>query len=239
MPKFNQNRRICVTSLFFFIFVMGISVCGCMGAREDSFQFQMEENGREPDSMEISSVSPADIGQDISSSFQNEESREPDPAACCVVVHICGAVNHPGVYELPEGSRVVDAVRAGGGFLPEADQAACNLAAPVLDGCRIYIVTLEESSLAAGERREAGIYVENPGQAATEGGGRDAGDGKVNLNTADASALKTLPGIGDSRAAAIIAWREEHGQFKSTEDIMKVSGIKQAAFLKIKDKIKV
>lgn len=149
-------------------------------------------------------------------------------------VHVCGAVVCPGVYELPEGSRVMDAVEAGGGFLEEADPAACNLAQPVTDGCQIYILTTEESSRL--ERPEAGLCGIRQEAFAGNAG---ADDTKVNLNTADVSALKTLPGIGDSRAAAILAWREENGGFSCIEDIMKVSGIKQAAFEKIRDRITV
>lgn len=147
------------------------------------------------------------------------------------VVHICGAVKNPGVYELPEGSRIMDAVTAGGGFLETADQSACNLAEKVTDGCQIYIMTLEESSQ-TGQPPEAGIRQPSAGAQA-------AASGLVDLNTADAAALKTLPGIGDSRAEAIIAWREENGGFSCIEDIMKVSGIKEGAFRKIKERITV
>lgn len=168
-----------------------------------------------------------------------------DAAAGTIVVHICGAVKAPGVYELPGGSRVMDAVAAGGGFLEEADQSACNLAEKVTDGCQIYIMTREESSLAA-QPLAAGIQPASAGASAGGEAGAQSGatadtgggaDGKVDLNTADAAALKTLPGIGDSRAAAILAWREENGRFTCIEDIMKVSGIKQGAFDKIKDLI--
>ena len=147
-------------------------------------------------------------------------------------VHICGAVNAPGVYELPQDSRVVDAVAAGGGFAPDADPEACNLAQPVTDGCQIYIMTQEESALADRGGRNAGIQETEP-DAGTDG------TGLVNINTADAEQLKTLPGIGDSKAAAILAWREENGRFETIEDIMKVSGIKEGAFSKIRDRIRV
>ena len=139
----------------------------------------------------------------------------------------------------------MDAVAAGGGFLEEADQSACNLAEKVTDGCQIYIMTREESSLAA-QPLAAGIQPASAGASAGGEAGAQSGatadtggsaDGKVDLNTADAAALKTLPGIGDSRAAAILAWREENGRFTCIEDIMKVSGIKQGAFDKIKDLI--
>lgn len=163
------------------------------------------------------------------------------PKTC--VVHICGAVRKPGVYELPEGSRVMDAVDAGGGFVEEADPNACNLAEELVDGCQIYIMTKSESHEAQESARVAGIQPDSVPAGNAAGGKDDAAGqkdtGKVNLNLADAAMLKTLPGIGDSKAAAIISFREEHGGFSSIEDIMKVSGIKQAAFDKIKDKITV
>lgn len=160
-----------------------------------------------------------------------------DTALAGCIVHICGAVRSPGVYELPAGSRLIDAVNAGGGFLPEADQSACNLAAVVTDGCQIYIMTEEESHQEGNGLHTAGI--QEPQAQSRQALQEEAGEQKVNLNTADADSLKTLPGIGDSRAAAIIAFREEYGYFQRIEDIMKVSGIKQAAFDKIKDKITV
>lgn len=162
------------------------------------------------------------------------------------VVHICGAVQSPGVYKLPAGSRIIDAVEAGGGFLPEADDAACNLAQQVTDGCRIYIMTREESSLLKEQLPQAGLLTEAlPGAGITDAKAeafvseQPADKEKVNLNTADAALLQTLPGIGASRAADIIAWREANGRFDTIEDIMKVSGIKQAAFEKLKDRITV
>ena len=162
-----------------------------------------------------------------------------------LVVHICGAVSAPGVYELPAGSRIIDAVEAGGGFLPEADEACCNLAEEIVDGCQIYIMTKSESCADGQTEKKAGIQtspdsdmqmtdinVRSNSTTALE-------NGLVNLNTADVAALMTLPGIGESRAKAIISYREQHGAFAKIEDIMKISGIKQAAFSKIKDKITV
>ena len=98
-------------------------------------------------------------------------------------------------------------------------------------------MTREESALLAKDSRNAGVQ-------AAEGdiwpdGPQEGKSGLVNINTADEEQLKTLPGIGDSKAAAILAWREENGRFETIEDIMKVSGIKEGAFSKIKDKITV
>ena len=162
-----------------------------------------------------------------------------------LVVHICGAVSAPGVYELPAGSRIIDAVEAGGGFLPEAEEACCNLAEEIVDGCQIYIMTKSESCADGQTEKKAGIQTSPDGDMQTTDRNVRSNcapaleNGLVNLNTADVAALMTLPGIGESRAKAIISYREQHGAFAQIEDIMKISGIKQAAFSKIKDKITV
>lgn len=162
-----------------------------------------------------------------------------------LVVHICGAVSAPGVYELPAGSRIIDAVEAGGGFLPEADEACCNLAEEIVDGCQIYIMTKSESCADGQAEKKAGIQTSPDSDMQTtdrnvrSNSAPALDNGLVNLNTADVAALMTLPGIGESRAKAIISYREQQGAFTKIEDIMKISGIKQAAFSKIKDKITV
>lgn len=162
-----------------------------------------------------------------------------------LVVHICGAVSAPGVYELPAGSRIIDAVEAGGGFLPEADEACCNLAEEIVDGCQIYIMTKTESCADGQTEKKAGIQTSPDSDMQTtdrnvrSNSATALENGLVNLNTADVAALMTLPGIGESRAKAIISYREQQGAFAQIEDIMKISGIKQAAFSKIKDKITV
>lgn len=137
-------------------------------------------------------------------------------------VHICGAVEKPGVYELSDGSRIYQAVELAGGFLPEADESGLNLAALVSDGMKIQILTREEAETASGQ----------DGYALADGG-------KININTAGAEELMTLKGIGESRAREIIAYREKHGRFSKIEDIMQVPGIKDGAFQKIKDDITV
>ena len=179
------------------------------------------------------------------STDRTELSDAPAEKAPTLVVHICGAVSAPGVYELPAGSRIIDAVEAGGGFLPEADEACCNLAEEIVDGCQIYIMTKTESCSDGQTEKKAGIQTSPDGDMQTtdrnvrSNSAPALDSGLVNLNTADVAALMTLPGIGESRAKAIISYREQHGAFVKIEDIMKISGIKEAAFSKIKDKITV
>ncbi len=135
-------------------------------------------------------------------------------------VYVCGAVANPGVVEIPQGSRVEDALEAAGGFWAEAGREAVNLADWVSDGQKLYFP------------KEGEAVEESQAQS-------DSASGLVNINTADAAALCTLPGIGESRAQDIISYREANGGFQACEDIMKVSGIKTAAYEKIKDKITV
>ena len=135
-----------------------------------------------------------------------------------IYVHVCGAVLNPGVVEIPAGSRAQAAVDAAGGFAEAADTAYVNLAAPIADGEQLYIPTKEEAE----ELRK------NQAVAAS---------GMVNLNTADVKLLCTLPGIGESRAGDIIAYRQQNGGFTDTKEIMQVPGIKANTYDKIKDLI--
>ena len=151
--------------------------------------------------------------------------------AAGIYVYICGEVANPGVYELSEDSRIYEAVDAAGGFTENAARESINLASKVRDGMQITIYNKEEAaSLPAG------------GTSAGKNSGQDQMSGSsslVNLNTATKEELMTLKGIGESKAEDIIRYREKSGGFKKIEDIMKISGIKEAGFQKIKDSITV
>ena len=142
-----------------------------------------------------------------------------------VVVHVAGAVASPGLHELPPGSRVADAIAAAGGLTPQADASRINLAAPVSDGQRVYV-------LAVGEQEPA---------VAVGGGETTAGapSGPVNLNTADAEALDALPGIGPATAAAIIEHRGKVGAFTSVDQLLDVPGIGEAKLEALRDLVTV
>ena len=152
-----------------------------------------------------------------------------------VVVYVCGAVVNPGVYELSEGSRIDDAVIAAGGFSEDADRTYVNLAARLSDGSKLQIPTLSETSDEALAKEINSFDTEDNGFKP----GVSDGGGLININTASQTELATLPGIGEGIAGKIIKYRDENGSFKSIEDIMKVSGIKDKLFSKIKDKITV
>ncbi len=173
------------------------------------------------------SETAADGGADTdrSSALRDVVSETDQPM---IMVHVCGYVASPGVYELHEGARVYEAIDAAGGYVEEADQSYMNLAAELTDGMKIYVPGIGEEYTAGAS--ELSSYMPGSGTAETAAG-------KVNINTADAAALQTLPGIGPSRAADIIAYREKNGAFAGIEDIMKVPGIKNAAFAKLEDMI--
>lgn len=139
-----------------------------------------------------------------------------------ICVHIVGCVVNPGVYDVAEGSRIYEVVRLAGGFLPEADESYLNLASVVFDGQKIEVLSKEEAKTA------------KPFVSATE---TETSKKLININTATKEELMQLAGIGESRALSIISYREKYGGFKKISDIMKVSGIKEAAFEKIKDYI--
>ena len=140
-----------------------------------------------------------------------------------IFVHLLGAVARPGLYELREGARGVDAVAAAGGFAADADQAQLNLARPLTDGEQIVVPVI-------------GAPPPVTGSAGPVAGAKG---GKVDLNTADAAALDTLPGVGPSTAQRILDWRAENGRFTAVEDLLSVSGIGEKTFADLKDLVTV
>jgi competence protein ComEA len=134
-----------------------------------------------------------------------------------LLVHVAGAVVAPGVHEVADGARVIDAIDAAGGLAPMADVARINLAARVTDGERVYVP-------AVGEDPPPALV----GGGAAAGGGAGGTPGPVDLNAADAATLDSLPGVGPSTAAAIIEHRERIGGFTSVEQLLDVRGIGEA-----------
>lgn len=171
-------------------------------------------------------------------------------------IHICGAVERPGVYELPVGSRIYEAVEEAGGFTQEAADDYLNLAYRLEDGWKIEIPARKSLELESeGTEKEKGgedaeykaavisgiapdTGFRTGAVAGTEEGmAGEADDGLVDINTAAKEELLTLPGVGESRAQSIISYREKNGGFSRIEDIMRVEGIKEGMFAKMKDKI--
>lgn len=149
-----------------------------------------------------------------------------------IYVYICGAVNNPGVYELPFGSRVFEGIEAAGGYRIDADEEYMNQADILSDGDKMRVPTREES-----EGQIASPGIENANTGTGTGNAGSGQNGKININTASKDELMSLTGIGSARAEAILQYRQEHGTFQTIEDIMQVSGIKESSFEKIKEEI--
>ena len=153
-----------------------------------------------------------------------------DPSRAVVYVHVSGAVVAPGLYVLDGSARVVDAVAAAGGFAADADESAVNLARPLGDGEQLVVPV---------------VGADTPGEPATGSGGGSppagtgSGDQIVNLNTADAATLDTLPRIGPAMAARIIRWREDNGRFTSVEDLLAVPGIGDKMLESLRDLVSI
>lgn len=158
-----------------------------------------------------------------------------------VVVYICGAVKHPGVYKFTAGSRVNDAVNAASGFKKGAARTAINQARVLEDGEQITIPTLKQVKRKQLSKTTDGDNFQDKttDNENTDSSERESQDTLININTASAGELTSLSGIGQSRADAIIEYRQSNGKFQSIEDIMKIPGIKQGIFNKIKNKISV
>lgn len=154
----------------------------------------------------------------------DNDSADAKPTSGKICVYICGAVKVPGVYEMAPGSRLYELVELAGGLSEAACEGEVNLAQPVEDGQMIRIPTEEETDAAAQN---------------TAGSAKRSADGRVNINTADTAQLTALNGIGETKAASIIAYREKYGSFQHIEDIMKVDGIAKGTYEKIYNMITV
>jgi competence protein ComEA len=150
-----------------------------------------------------------------------------------IVIYITGAVNHPGVYTIGRLSRVNDAVQVAGGLLASADPNSINLAAKIEDGAEIVVLSITETDN------------NNGGSNGTKQGLTPSPHGTptvsypININSAPQALLEEIPGIGPSKAAAIITYRQEHGPFKKVDDIMNVPGIGTGLFATMKNLITV
>ena len=194
--------------------LMGIFLlAGCDGHADT---FSLSEQGAEQteDAGQETSGDRTEWSVDLS-----EETEETEATQICV--YVCGQVQAPGVYYLDAGSRICDAVSAAGGCLDTADTCAVNQAERLVDGSRIYIPQEGETavSISMGDMEQA--------------------DGLVHLNRADKETLMTLPGIGETKADAILEYRDSHGGFTKKEELMDIPGIKDGVFRKIEDYITV
>ncbi len=238
-----RKRITCVFCVLFLLLFLLLAGCGpdvdliLQNGAESSGD--AAESGTEPDTRE---EAPEDTEEGVPADSAEGGSDGSAPAgesaADAICVYICGAVVNPGVYEVPVSSRIYELVDLAGGMTDDADTDSVNLALAVEDGDMVRIPTREETaggSAAAGVvSGEQGIV---SGSGTGSGGSGGTSGGKVNINTAGLEELTSLNGIGDAKAAAIVAYREEHGSFGSIEEIMEVSGIGEGTYDKIKEDI--
>ena len=219
------------------IAVCGVAYCvnrqavpqGVVFVETDGTQSVFEQSAADLENFTQSTLIQSDYSNH-NTDKQFEETEKQTDEQC--YIYVCGSVVSPGVYKCDESARVYELIDMAGGFTEEADRNYLNLVAPVEDGQKIYVPHINETA----------DSIQNMQGAALQGMQNNSVNGQqlqkpVNINTADVTLLMTLPGIGEARANDIIAYRTKNGSFKSAEDIMNVSGIKQAAYEKIKDLI--
>ncbi len=234
-----KNRKEKIRPFLAGVMIMCLFAGGCAGEEETYFSRADASTELETESETVFEKSYENENPDKKvfvngtegSSEETVNVRE-DALPETIQVFVCGAVKVPGVYPLPSDARVVAAIEAAGGMTDEASVDALNQAAPLSDGEKVYVPREGEE---INDIDIGSFSVSENGSAVSV----EADDGKININTADQKALMTLPGIGESKASAIIAYREQHGAFSAISDIKNITGIKDGVFNKIQDYIKV
>ncbi len=204
-----------LTGMLMGILIISICGCGSQTAQYVSPDSHISENESRTEG-EATEDLPAEAGTE---------------AAKLIYVYICGAVAAPGVYAIEEGSRVCDLFTVAGGLTEEAATDYWNQARVLVDGEMLYVPTVEEAKERTDSEKSAASGVTGLANADS------STTGKININTASKEELMTLPGIGESKALAIIAYRQEKGAFSSIEQLKEISGIKDGVFSKIEDYI--
>lgn len=204
--------------VFCAVLMMAVSIIGCTKKEEAGLTLLQIENTVDDD---VEYAADNETDGVVETENVIEEQAVSPPMIC---VHVCGAVNNPGVYELPEGSRIYEAIELSGGFTDNACKDYVNLAQTVSDETQIVIPTVQEVE-------DGSVFLQNENANGAEK------NGLVNINTADVAMLCTLPGVGEAKAEAIVNYRKQIGQFETIEQIMEVEGIKDGMYSKIQDKI--
>lgn len=169
-------------------------------------------------------------GDPLAASIQHSDSSGQPDTPTEYAVYICGAVKHPGVYRFSKTARVCDVIEAAGGFTENAATTSVNQARYITDGEQIEIVSQKQWRKSQQQGQKS---------SSAEDGSVIQENGKININTATETELMTLPGVGQSKAKAIIDYRTQNGSFQKVEDIMQVPGIKEGVFNQIKDSVTV
>ncbi len=217
--------KSCETRLPVFCGVLFLCITLLSGCKKSNV-FSYEENtSDDPNAGKTENAIENDYPEDIADSPNTEDTNQNHVEK--IYVQVCGMVKNPGVYELSKGDRVFMAIELAGGMLEGAAVSAVNQALELTDGQMIYIPDIQESE-----------KMGNASSSESSDTGSDNTDNRIDINTADEASLCTLPGIGNTKAHNIIAYREQHGSFGSIEEIKSVSGIGEGLYKQIKDRIK-
>lgn len=209
-----MKKKYDIGILFAAVFIVMTGILFCCDYQEDK-----------GDALDIrNTADTADTAEENGSGLLEPEDIQmtADSSPGVIYVYVCGCVNQPDVYALDSGARLYEAIAAAGGACENADLDRLNLAASIQDGDKIY-VPAEGESEAPSEDMEA----------------IEAADGRLNINTATSQQLQELPGIGEAKANAIIAYREARGPFSSVEELMQVPGIKDGVYGQVESLIRV
>ena len=202
-----------------------IVICACLGLALGGF-FLLKPSTQKPVTETNLQAEVTAVSKDSSSEKEvKKEEKEEYPEQDLITVDVKGAVKSPGIYDLPVGSRVHDAVQKAGGLTDEADSKSLNLAQKVSDEALVYVPTKGEEAASQ--------------QAASGTSPSTSKEKKVNLNKASLEELKQVKGLGGKRAQDIIDHREANGKFKSVDELKKVSGIGAKTIEKLKDYVTV
>ena len=202
-----------------------IVICAVLGLALGGF-FLLKPTSQTPVKEKNLQAEVAAVSKDSSSDKEvNKEEKEESPEQDLITVDVKGAVKSPGIYDLPVGSRVHDAVQKAGGLTEEADSKSLNLAQKISDEALVYVPTKGEE--AASQQVASGT---TPSTSKEK---------KINLNKASLEELKQVKGLGGKRAQDIIDHRETNGKFKSVDELKKVSGIGAKTIEKLKDYVTV
>lgn len=195
--------------------VICISACG-----NDTMQYVALEE----------TVSTQEAESETQEAEEKPQAEETKTEEGLIYVYVCGEVAHAGVYTLSDGSRMFDLFELAGGLTENAAENYWNQASLLTDGQMVYVPTKEEAE----ERQQEGWDVSSN---VSENANTNDTTGKINLNTASLEQLMELPGIGESKAKAILSYRETNGRFSAIEEVMNIEGIKEGVFAKMKDYI--
>jgi competence protein ComEA len=226
------NKNIVKTALILLILLTAGFTYSCSRLKRiDDFSHANTESAAVK---ETAGKSIADGSGNVSGASSSEAKIQETVSEKKKIVYVCGCVKSPDVYELKPGARIIDAVSAAGGFADGAASDYLNLAEPVADGMKIYVPTVQEITEGTVPYKTGDLQKT---MFSADGSADPSGREKVNINTASKEELMTLSGIGEVRAQGIIDYRNGNGKFLKPEDLMKVSGIKEGSFSKIRDRI--